>query len=103
MTILPLFLSSYVCKCLIKGQNSQILRRPQDDIDWGRPLDDNPPTFSVILRPPKGLAVLSFNETFFEHGITANQWLNIIITVNNIYDQLQITIFSPYTNVLLIK
>ncbi len=29
----PLFLSSYVCKLPFKRQNSQILRRPQDDND----------------------------------------------------------------------
>jgi hypothetical protein len=45
----PHLLSSYVCKGFIKIQNSQILRRPQDDIKSGR---------LVILRPPKGLAVL---------------------------------------------
>ena len=33
-TTSPFLLSSYVCKRLIKRQNSQILRRPQDDIDF---------------------------------------------------------------------
>ncbi len=37
--------------------NSQILRRPQDDNDGVYALDDAP-LFSVILRPPKDLAVL---------------------------------------------
>ena len=39
-----------VCKGLIKWQNSQILRRPQDDKDRGR-LQTTPKLF-VIPRPP---------------------------------------------------
>ena len=69
-------LSSYVCKPRFKRQNSQILRRPQDDskrgeqssqsrsrrlfrhcIKKGLCIDNHP--VNVILRPPKDLAVLS--------------------------------------------
>jgi hypothetical protein len=45
----PVGMSSYVCRRLIKWRNSQILRRPQDD---------RHPQNTVILRPPKDLAVL---------------------------------------------
>jgi hypothetical protein len=44
-------------------QNSQILRRPQDDRKREASYQGLHPIF-VILRPPKDLAVLPFDEAF---------------------------------------
>ena len=58
MTVFCGCLSSHVCKRLIKGQNSQILRRPQDDSPGEGPVTLKPTPIFVTLRPPKDLAVL---------------------------------------------
>jgi hypothetical protein len=47
---------------LRKKKNSQILRRPQDDSPCEGPVTLKPTPIFVILRPPKDLAVLPFEE-----------------------------------------
>jgi hypothetical protein len=62
-------LSTYVCKSLFKRKNSQILRRPQDDIQFGgsfanaprgchHMFAEKPPPVAVILSAAKDLVFL---------------------------------------------
>jgi hypothetical protein len=60
---------------IMEEVNSQILRRPQDDSKKGRESSlgcccSSPglPPIIVILRPPKDLAVLSFDEAIANIG-----------------------------------
>jgi hypothetical protein len=73
MTVFCGCLSSHVCKRLIKGQNSQILRRPQDDSPCEGPVTLKPTPIFVILRPPRDLVFFSF---FFTLSLYT-YWLHI--------------------------